>query len=258
MADISSNDNSIYILRSVDNALRLIDVLCEVEEIGVTELGKEMGISKSAAFRLLMTLKKWGYIRKNVSNDKYRLGMKFAYIGTIVSNRQEIIRYSRVYLEELSWDNKESAHLAIMEDDYNIRFLDKVIGGSLVHMESFVGAKKPSYCTGTGKVLLAYLPTKTILSYLENQDLERFTEHTITDKNKFLDELKKIRRQGYAVDNEEIEIGLTCYAAPIFDTAGDAIAAISLSGPTGRMKKNSKNIILSIKNASEKISQSIR
>lgn len=258
MTDIENKEGSSYILQSVDNALRLIDILCEVEEIGVTQLAKEMGLGKSTVFRLLMTLEKSGYIRKNESNNKYRLGMKFAYIGSIVSNRQEIVRYSRPYLEELAWKTNETAHLVIMEDDCNIRFLDKVMGNSMVHMESFVGGKKPAYCTGTGKALLAYLPTERVISYLRNQKIEKLTENTITDKDELLKELERTRERGYSVDNEENEIGLTCYAAPIFDALGDAIAAISLSGPTNRMRINSEDIISSIKDVAQKITLSIR
>lgn len=255
---MKNKENNPYILQSVDNAFRLVEILCEVEEIGVTELAKQMELGKSTAFRLLATLEKWGYVRKNEENNKYRLGIKFAYVGTIVLERQEIIKYSRPYLEELSWETNETVHLAVMEDDCDIRFLDKVMGNSMFYMESFVGGKKPSYATGTGKALLSTLPDEKVLNYFKKHEIQRFTEHTITDPEEFLEEVKRIREQGYAVDNEESEIGLTCYAVPIYNANNEAIAAISLSGPTTRMKKNSEDVISSIMHTAKEISKSIR
>ncbi len=258
MSEIEKKDNGQYILQSVDNALQLIEILCETEEIGVTQIAKELGIGKSTAFRLLATLENWGYIRKNEESSRYRLGMKFAHVGTIVLNRQEIVRYSRPFLEDLSKAFNETAHLVILEDDFNVRFVDKVKGNALMHMESFVGAKKPSYCTATGKALLASEPVEKVLQYLRKQGIEKLTEHTITSEEALLSELEEVRQQGYAVDAEESEIGLTCYAAPIYNNSGKAIAAISLSGPTTRMKINSKEITETIKDIAKRISKSLK
>lgn len=257
MTDIN-NGNSQYILQSVDNALRLIDILCEVEEIGVTELSREMGLGKSTAFRLLATLENRGYVRKDEENNKYRLGMKFAYVGTIVLNRMELAKYSRPYLEELTQRFNEASHLVTMEDDGYVRFLDKVRGSSFVHMESFVGGKKPSYCTGTGKVLLANMPIEKAKAHLLNQKMKAKTEKTITEINHMIEELEKIKLQGYAIDDEESELGLTCYAAPIYNASNEVIAAISLSGPTSRMKNKKEEMIPSVVETAKKISQSIK
>lgn len=254
----NSNGDNKYILQSVDNALRLIDVLCEFEEVGVTELSKIMGLGKSTAFRLLTTLENRGYVRKDEETSKYRLGMKFAYVGTIVLDRMEITKYSRPYLEELTQKFNEASHLVTMEDDGNVRFIDKVRGTSFVHMESVVGGKKPSYCTATGKVLLAHMPAERVLSYLQNQNFEQHTEKTTVDKDKLLEELKQIRDQGYSIDDEESEMGLTCYAAPIIDTSNQPIAAVSLSGPTSRMEKQKKEMIEEVVKTAKKISESIR
>ncbi len=258
MTDIKNKDNSQYILQSVDNALRLIDILCQVEEVGVTELSKEMGLGKSTAFRLLTTLESRGYVRKNEENNKYRLGMKFAYIGTVVLNRVEIARYSRPFLERLTQSFNEASHLVAMEDDGSVRFLDKVSGTSFVHMESFVGGKKPSYCTASGKVLLANMPAEKALAHLSNQKFEEYTEKTIIDKSKILEELEKIKLQGYAMDDEESEFGLTCYAAPIYNSSNEVIAAVSMSGPTSRMEKQKEERISSVIETAKKISESIK
>ncbi|HHV38882.1 MAG TPA: IclR family transcriptional regulator [Tepidimicrobium sp.] len=249
---------NVNVLQSVNNAFRAIEVLTEVEEIGVTHLSQKLGIGKSTAFRILTTLEVWGYVKKNEDTSRYRLGMKFADIGAIVLDRLEIVNYARPYLEQLTSQFNETSHLGILEDNYNIRFIDKVRGTTMFSMKSLVGGTTPAYCTGMGKAILANLPSSRIESYLQNVKLERFTPNTITDKDEFLEELGYIRDRGYSIDNEENELGLTCYGAPIFDSSNTPIAAISVSGSTPKMREKKDEMIQGVISAARSISQLIK
>jgi DNA-binding IclR family transcriptional regulator len=256
MALESKDKSSNYILNSVDNALEVLDLLSNNYELGTTQISRILNIGKSTAFRLLATLENKGYVTKG-TNNKYRLGMKFSYMGSIVLDRMEIIKHSHPYLQELSKDTKETTHLVILEDDNNVRFVDKVIPASTIRMESFVGLKKPAYCTATGKVLLAYKDESFIEEYLRNTKFVQYTQYTVGGPKEFHEILKKIKQNGYSTDIDESEIGLTCYAAPILDPSGKAIAAISASGPSERMFDNKQRLIRSVMSTANKISNSI-
>ncbi|MBA1335994.1 MAG: Transcriptional regulator, IclR family [Firmicutes bacterium] len=250
------NNTSNYILSSVDNALEVLDLLSSNYELSATEVGRMLNIGKSTAFRLLTTLENRGYVKKN-SNNKYRLGMKFAFMGSIVLDRMEIIKHSHPFLEELTKDTNETTHLVILEEDNNVRFVDKVTSPSTIRMESFIGLKRPAYCTATGKVLLAYKDENAINEYLKNTNFIQYTQYTVKNAEELREILMQIRKDGYGIDANESEIGLTCYAAPILDPSGKAIAAISVSGPSERMYINKQKLISSIKSTAYEISNSI-
>jgi DNA-binding IclR family transcriptional regulator len=244
-----------YQLNSVDNALRVIELLADNKQLGVTEIGQHLGISKATAFRLLSTLGSRGYIKKDA--NKYSLGMKFSFLGTLVISRMEITRYARPYLEELSRLSNEASHLAVWDDDRHIRFVEKITTPSTIVMESFVGLPKFCHSTATGKVLMAYRETAYLDSILNWTDLEARTVHTVVSPSALLEQLRVIRQDGYLVCIDEDELGLTCFAAPVFGPGGNAIAAVSISGPTTRMLPSQRRLIPMVRDAAEKITRSM-
>lgn len=252
---IQKEKSLIYILGSVDNALAVLDLLSENYELSTTEVSRMLNIGKSTAFRLLTTLENKGYVSKD-ANSKYRLGMKFTYMGSLVLERMEIIKHSRPYLQDLSKNTKETTHLVILEDDNYVRFLDKVVPASTIRMESFVGLKKPAYCTATGKALLSHKDENFIVEYINNTNFIQYTQYTIMNPKEFHNQLKEIKEKGYAEDLDESEIGLTCFASPILDPTGKAIAAVSASGPSERMLDNKRKLINSVMHAAREISNS--
>lgn len=256
MVLVNKVNTSNYILSSVDNALQILDLLSTNYELSATEVGRRLNIAKSTAFRLLTTLESRGYVKKS-TNNKYRLGMKFTYMGSIVLGRMEIIKYAHPFLEKLTKETNETTHLVILEEDNNVRFVDKVTSPSTIRMESFVGLKLPAYCTATGKVLLAYKDEDEIEEYLKTTNFVQYTQYTVKNAEELREILMQIRKNGYGVDANESEIGLTCYAAPILDPSGKAIAAISVSGPSERMYINRQKLISSTKSTASEISKSI-
>lgn len=246
-----------YLLQSVDNALRVIEILVNNNEMGVTEISKNLNLGKTSVFRLLHTLKNRGYINKNKENDKYYLGIKFTHIGTTVLQRQNIVKIVRPYLESLTKKHHETVHLAIL-DAGDVVFLDKANSIiNTIQMHSTIGARMPGYCTGTGKLLLAYKYAQLEDIEILKFDYKKFTQNTIITSKDLIKELKKIREKGYSEDNEEKEIGLTCYAVPIRNNKNDVLAAISISGPSVRIQKKKHDLIYSMQQASNKISKEL-
>ena len=249
-------DNDKYLLSSVYNTLEVVDLLSKGEEMSLAEISKELNMGKASIFRMLYTLEKKGFVYKT-SDAKYKLGIKFAHYGSIVLERQNKYSTAKPFLQKLRDKHNETTHLAILDEDYNIIFMDKESSNSTIQMTSKIGAKLPAYCTGTGKVLLASILDEELEKKIQEFKFEKKTECTITDPNEFIEELRKTRIQGYGEDIEECEIGLVCYAAPIKDINGKTVAAISISGPTARMKQNKEVLICSIKEVSEELSKTM-
>ena len=241
-----------YILQSVENALSIVDLLCLHDKLSAAEVARLMNMGKSSVFRLLSTLLHKGFITKD-ANSKYQLSYKFAHIGRIVTERSTFVEQIHPYLTELTSLSGETSHLVVWHSDTEIIFIDKVVGNYSIRMDSMVGLTRPAHLTGTGKILLAYSNEKQVHNYLDRASFEKKTIHTIASKSALEEELKKIRELGYACDNEEAEAGLTCFAAPIMQ-AGNAIAAISMSGPTSRMLENKERLIMLVTTIAKNIS----
>ncbi|MCC9296665.1 IclR family transcriptional regulator [Clostridium sp. WLY-B-L2] len=244
-----------YLLSSVANTLEILDLLSKYEELGVAEISKKLNMGRASVFRMLYTLEKKEFVHK-MSNAKYRLGIKFAHYGSIVLERQGDFFVAKPFLQKLRDKHNQTTHLAILDDDYNIIFMDKELSKSAIQMTSKIGAKLPSYVTATGKVLLASRLDKD-LEKIKSLNLVKMTDATITDNDKLIEELKKIKVQGYGADLEESEIGLVCYAAPIKDITGKVIAAISISGASTAMVRNKDELVESVKQTAEEISKAM-
>jgi DNA-binding IclR family transcriptional regulator len=247
------NKNNTYTLQSVDNTIQLVELLNEYGPMGITDLSKKMSLGKSTVHRILSTLKKRNYIIQNSENEKYMLSLKWAAVGASVLNRQGIIQIVRPYLKKLSEKYNETTYLSVL-NGYQMYFIDKVLSTNAIIMDMQVGSNINAHCSASGKVLLSGEYTNDMSDYVQNVSFIKFTNNTLTNIEKLKKELENIRQNGYAIDNEEYEIGLTCYAAPIKNNLGEVIAAISISGPTERMNKNRDELINAVKNTAIEIS----
>jgi DNA-binding IclR family transcriptional regulator len=244
-----------YLLSSVNNALRVLDLLNEKPDLGIAEISKEIGIGRAAVFRILYTLKKNEYVEKN-NHSKYKLSIKFAKYGNEVISKIDIVSITKPYLRQLTQKYNETTHMAVLSQDFkNTIFLYKEVSNSTIQMAGNIGVKLPAYNTATGKMLLSGLSEEQLEYCIKNIQLSRYTKNTITDKKEFLKELEKIREKGYSSDLEESEVGLTCFAAPIKNSFGKTVAAISFSGPSFRMVKNKNKLIEAIKGTAFEISK---
>lgn len=221
------------VVQSVARALNIIECFSDHTELGVSDLADRMALSKSTVYGLINTLTAFGYLEQ-VENKKYRLGIKLFELGNLVQSRMDVRLEAKPYCKLLADKYRTTVHLAAYSEG-EIIYIDKVDNTSSVVVYSQVGKRAPMYCTGVGKAILAFLPSDFIESYITSRPLHRVTEHTITTREALLEELTKIRERGYAVDDEEIEPGLHCIAAPIFNHQHQPQMAISISFPYGRM-----------------------
>ncbi|TDT51031.1 IclR family transcriptional regulator [Fonticella tunisiensis] len=244
------------LIQSVDRALQILECFSrENRELGVTEISKYLGLHKSTTFGLLSTLESRGYVEQNLDNGKYRLGLKLFELGNLVHEGLDLRKQAYPFLKELVDKYQETVHL-VVNDRGEAVYIDKVEGPGAIRMYSQVGKRPPMYCTGVGKAILAYMPDKEVDRILFEKGLRPFTPNTITDVDKLKAHLAEIREQGYSFDNEEIEIGLRCVAAPIKNHKGEVIAAISVAGPSTRMTWEKMNILaISVKEAAVNISR---
>lgn len=249
---------------SVERAMDVILALYNNgKEMGVTELSMELGLNKSTVYRTLTTLKKKNFVYQNPENDEYWLGNKLFAIGLLVGEKISIVDMIRPYAKELFNEYKEVVNVSILDKDTSkgyksIIILKEFDENAILSVHPKLGSSTTAYASSVGKCLLAY--SKNIdYNIIKNQSMIKYTENTITDYGKLIEELKKIKEQGYAIDNEEQELGLTCIGAPILDKEGFAIAAISISGPSSRMRMIDFNDkILKVKKIADKISFSMR
>jgi DNA-binding IclR family transcriptional regulator len=225
-----------YRIKVLEKALAVLELFDEQgTELTVTEIGERLGIHKTTAFRIVTVLDEANYLEKAHGSMKYRLGFKLLHLGSLVEGGAELKKRARPILEKLKQECDETVHLVILNKGEAL-YLDKIEGLKTVRVVSRVGMTLPAHCSGVGKVLLAHLPEDRVESIIRAKGLKRFTPNTITERDALRTELRRIRERGYALDNEEIEIGLKCVAAPISDGAGTVIGALSISGPAFRFE----------------------
>ncbi|MDQ0859334.1 IclR family transcriptional regulator [Bacillus sp. V2I10] len=222
-------------VKSVSRALDIITLVSlKKGGLGVTEIANQIDINKSSVYRILSTLVQYGYVEQDVETGKYKLGYKFLEISSKLLESIDLRAEARMYLQELENETNEVIHLVVY-DQGEVVYIEKLDGSETLRMHSKVGKRAPMHCTSVGKAILAHLPSSVVLDILERKGLPMHTDKTITNKDDFLLELNTVRQKGYALDLEENENGITCIAVPIFDHMGNAIAAVSISGPTIRM-----------------------
>jgi DNA-binding IclR family transcriptional regulator len=245
---------------AVAKTMTILEVLSKDEHLGVSEIARRSGLNKSTVFRFLNTLSTLGYVYRDAANDHYGLSLKLNALAGIRSGSRDILRYAAVPLENLARETGETIHLAILEDGVLV-YLRKIESSHslrVVTMTSSVGASVPLYCTGLGKAILAWFPPREQKKYIAHQVFTKFTETTIVDGPSLLKELELIRKRGCAFDRQEHERGVVCVAAPVFTSGQLPIAAVSIAGPSVRMKeavlaRYKKLILTAAKEISEKL-----
>jgi DNA-binding IclR family transcriptional regulator len=245
------NDKGKKIIQSVDKAFQILECFNNYEELGVTEISKMLDLHKSTTYGLISTLSANNILEKDDNTGKYRLGLKLYQLGTKVNFSIREIAYR--YLEQLVSTYEETANLVILQNT-SVVYLEKVESSHSMRISTLVGGDKPLYCTAVGKAMIAYLPHSILDELLNKIEFKKYTYNTIQNKESLLKSLEGVRKKGYAEDHEELEIGLHCIAAPIFNQYKIPFAAISVSGPVTRMNDS---ICMEIGNTLVKLAQEI-
>ena len=208
--------------------------------MGVTQISAALGIYKSTAHRTLATLEGKGFVQQNPESGKYWLGIRLYSLGMLIRERLPLRNIACPHATALSEKFDEVVHISVLDKSALAYpkhiIIDKIQARQQVlSLTPPVGSSAPCHSAAAGKCLLAFSPAGYVEQFV-GQPLPAFTAKTITDWDKLLAELEGIRRRGYAVDDEELELGLMCVAAPILDRHAGLAAALSLSGPTSRIR----------------------
>jgi DNA-binding IclR family transcriptional regulator len=226
-------------VQSLERAFDLLEALSAGGELGVTELANRTGLVPSTAHRLLHTLTKRGYVARNPVSGRYLLGYKVIEVASGLEHRLARLRAAaRPHMEQLQQATGETTNLVVLDAD-RVVYVDQVEGSRNVRMFTTVGTSVPAHTTGAGKAMMAAGPPDAVTAlYGDREPLERLTANTLVTVEALEDDFVRIRRRGYAVDNEEHEEGVGCVASAVFDHSGRPVAAISVSGPSARVLRD--------------------
>ncbi|HEU5402599.1 MAG TPA: IclR family transcriptional regulator [Terriglobales bacterium] len=220
-----------YVVEAVFKALDVLEVFQGSEGLSLNQISQRVGLNRSRTFRLLHTLAERGYVERNEEGTSYRLGIRL--FERAANVRRDVKDVARPMMLELRQRFNEMVNLGLLEDGH-VLYLEIVQSSRPFRMSATVGCRMPAHHTSMGKAILANNPGSLEPGLLAKESRQRVV--------KLRKELETVRRCGYAVDNEENEPGVACIGAPVFDANGQAIAAMSVSGPVQRLLANEKKI----------------
>ncbi len=243
-----------YRLGSLRKGLELLDRFAQRRSWSLAELAVELGQPKPSVFRLLHTIEEFGYLQKDPETGRYALGLRLHTLGSAAVHHEQLRWQALAPLQDLARDTGETVHVGILYDGEAI-CVQAVDGTRLVRMHAFVGKRTPAHASALGKMLLAYLPEAEFAT-LAARGLPAFTPHTLTTPEALRAALHRIRAEGFALDEEEMEPGLRCLAAAITDHLGRPCAALGVSAPAARMDRDRiADLIPRVKTAAGRISR---
>ncbi len=230
-------------IQSLDRGLEILFLLAENKSRGVTELAEDLKVNKSTVFRLLQTLEQRDLVHQDETTAKYRLGIGLLHISEGLVKNLDVINISRPTLKQLMDSTKESAHLCTFTND-KVYVVDQVKSNYPMKVSAAIGHEEPIHCSSVGKCILAYLPEEKSEKILNEVEFIKYTDKTKTSKEELVKELKQIRKNGFALDDEELSIGVCCIAAPIYNHKGEVKNCIGISGPSARIRKDNIDLYI--------------
>lgn len=226
-------------IQSVDRAFTIIETLRELGGAGVTELSAELDLPKSTVFNQLKTLERRAYVVKE--QGQYNLGLRLLGLGEFVRAKRAEYRMVEPKVEMIAEQTKERAHFVVEEQLHAIHVHTKT-GPNAVENGTDSGTRRTDlHATAAGKVILAFLPEDAVETHVEERGLPSYTENTITDRERLFQELATVRENGFAQNDEESMKGLRAVAVPVQYPNGKLVGAMSVAGPTQRMKGDRYN-----------------
>lgn len=220
-------------VKSLYKAVKLLDCFTiTAPERGISELAEMTGMLKSTVHNIVTTFEKCRILEKNPENNKYRLGLKILQLGNNFLSTNDIRNSIKPFLARISEKISENVYFVVLSDDEAL-YLDAVYPSMFSPGRTIIGNRAPLFCTGVGKAMLANLSVEDVKRIL-SKGMPSYTRNTITDEARLMEELTAVQQRGYAVDNMEHEYGIKCVAAPLFNSNGKVMGAISVSGPSLR------------------------
>lgn len=223
-------DKNEHSVQSVDRSLDVLEALAsEQGGLGVTEISTKVNLHKSTVHRLLATLLDRGYVEKNEDGD-YHIGLKLIEVVSVYLNSLELQTEARPHIAQISTELGLTSHLGVLDGD-QVVYIEKMDVYSVVKLYSQIGLRVHSYCSSLGKCLLSNYSREELDVIMKGCSFNKFTPNTISSLDELHEELKKVRVQGWGMDDREFDLNNRCIGAPIYDYRGEIIAAISASGP---------------------------
>jgi IclR family acetate operon transcriptional repressor len=219
------------------------------------EISRKLRIPKSSASYLLRTLERGGYLRRERESGQYRLGLKVLSLSHLALADLDFRQVAAPVLRQLVEATQLTAHLAVLDQGQAV-YIEKVDAPGFIKMNTWVGRRMDLHSTSVGKALAAWLPAEELEGIWKSRGLPKRTPQTITVVSRLQHELEKVRRQGYAVDEEENSVGVRCVAAPVFNTLGEVEASVGLTGTIGQFGRSSiPKVAELVREAARKVSQ---
>jgi len=225
-----------YKVQVLDRAINILEFIGKQStgEAGLPELSAAMKLHKTTTHRIAHVLESRGLLRRGLDSNRYRLGLHLYDLGCQALDHVNIRDEARPLMTRVAFDVGETVHLALL-DRAEVLYIERIEAQRSLTMGSKLGARNPVYCTALGKAILAYLPENEVDQILAASRMEARTRNTITNVLALKRELERIRDRRYAIDDEEIEDGVRCIAAPILNASNRSVAAVSVSGPSSRI-----------------------
>jgi IclR family transcriptional regulator, KDG regulon repressor len=242
---------------------KMLDILEVIKEnrsgagLGLADLTRSVELPKATVYRILTTLEGRGYLDRR-EDGSYRMARKLFDMQRPMPIEQVLSQVAHPLMEQLANSCKETVNLGIL-DAGEVVVIDTVESPQAVRMSSKIGNRRHLHTTALGKVFLASLPQKEMLRLIRMKGQPRLTPHTLVTKAALVEEIQKVRREGYAIDNQENEIEGRCLGAPIPGPDGRVLAALSISGPVFRMSMaRAQGLSAELKRACAAIAAGIR
>lgn len=244
-------------MQSLERGLLVIRTLSSPEPLALAEVARRAGLSRAAARRFLITLEHLGYVRQ--SSARFSLTPRVLELGYAYLSSLTLAEVSQPHLEALVQEVHESSSVSVLDGD-DIVYVARVPTRRIMSVTISVGTRFPAYATSMGRVLLAGLPEGELQSALQRAEVRKLTSRTIASRRSLVAEIARVREQGYALVDEELEPGLRSIAAPIHDAAGSVAAAINLSAQASRTSVGElrRRLLLPLREAAGAIEADLR
>lgn len=234
-------------IESLSRGLGLLFALSECPmPLSLTELSDRIHLSKSTVQRLTYTLQKLGYLDRDGETKKFRLGQRAMLLGLSIIKHSDLRKVAFPHLDKTSKEIGETVNLAIL-DGTEIVYVERIKTQQILNINLEVGSRLPAYCTSMGKAILAFLPNERLEALLKEMNLKPQTSNTVISKGALKRELEKVRRCGFATNNEELSIGLRSVASPVRNAGGQVIAAVNIAVPSSRVQLKQLETVLARK-----------
>ena len=229
----------------------------ESEGLSNAEISRKLEIPKSSASYILRTLEKQGYLNRNPETGKYRVGLKVLSLSRGALTGIDVREVALPIMRHLMEKTNLTCHLAIL-DGSDAVYIEKVEPQGFIRRDTWVGRRMRVHATSVGKALVAHIPQERLERIIAESGMEKRTAKTITTLPRLLKDLEKVREQGYAVDDEENNMGARCLGAPVFNQNGIIEASLGLSGTINQVNPNTMpRIIESLKDAARHVSMQL-